>query len=339
MSTLRVLVPDALTEDRLIAFFRDLGTRPPATTYVFDFQQLSWSPPFGMLLFAALLRQFRKKRPGAAIMATNHEPHAYQAHMGFFTNFGLAHGKAPGQAPGSPSYLPIRILSWDSLAQDAARHGDEVQDAIERHANEISRILSHQHKGALVDTLAYAFREVLRNAMEHSGAPKVGYCAQYWRTRHEAEIAVIDTGCGIRESLSHNPHLEIKSHRDALLQSLLPGVSGKFYKGIRQRRYDNWQNSGFGLFMTSRLCGRGGAFVMLSGDAGVRLQQSESSWFEADFQGTAICAKLRTDRLAPLTQSLAQLDREGSELAREMGLSVYMSASRASRMLARDFNS
>ncbi|WP_159570407.1 hypothetical protein [Sulfurimonas sp. CVO] len=32
--------------------------------------------------------------------------------------------------------------------------------------------------------------------------------------------------------------------------ALLPGISGKMYKGVKERKHDEWQNSGFGYNAT-----------------------------------------------------------------------------------------
>ena len=68
------------------------------------------------------------------------------------------------------------------------------------------------------------------------------------------EIAIIDRGVGLRPTLSRNPHLTIASDHDAIMYALSPGISGKFYEGVRIDRNNPYQNSGFGLYMNCRLC-------------------------------------------------------------------------------------
>ena len=165
------------------------------------------------------------------------------------------------------------------------------------------------------------------------------YCAQYWPNKHLVEIAILDTGIGIRASLSRNPYLTVETDRDALNLSLLPGVSGKVYKGKITNPYDEWENSGFGLYLTSRLCGRGGSFFMCSGDAGILLKDNKKHYASTAFNGTAIRLKLRTNHAQTLKQLLRHFLREGDQIARTLSDISPVTASRASRMLRDDLRS
>ncbi len=95
--------------------------------------------------------------------------------------------------------------------------------------------------------------------------------------KKQAEIGILDVGVGIRNSLSKNPHLTLESDRDALNLALMPGISGKMFKGVVRNAYDYdpWQNSGYGLYAVSRLCGLGGKFLIGSGDAALSLKPEE----------------------------------------------------------------
>src|SRR5690554_3868698 len=154
--------------------------------------------------------------------------------MGFFRAFGLKFGNEPGEAVGSITYLPLTILPVKELQEEAIKSYDHVGNIIESRSERIARILTRQEKGDLVDTLTFSIREILRNVVEHSGSEIIEYCAQYWPSKNLVELAVLDTGYGIMQGLSSNPHLNIKDERDALHLALLPGVSGKMYKGVKR---------------------------------------------------------------------------------------------------------
>jgi len=335
----RLLVPSSLSLESLIQFCEQLAKLPELDLYEFDFSKLSWTPPFGMLFLSEAIRRYRAERPGARFRALNFDEKGYPAYMGFFQAFGLDFGNEPGAAQGSSRYLPLRRLQFSDFEEDAALKGGAPQDAVERHANELANVLSQQTSGPLADTLSYALREILRNSLEHSGAAEVGYCAQYWPSQQKVEIAILDSGVGMLESLSRNPHLEVNSHSDALNHGLLPGVSGSFYEGVRVRYDDDWQNSGFGLYMTSRLCGSGGSFLIMSGDAALLLKPDKNGLSVPFFQGTAIRATLKTHQMAPLARRLEQYRKEGESIAAGLGKTDRLTASMASRMLSRDFKS
>lgn len=85
----------------------------------------------------------------------------------------------------------------------------------------------------------------------------------------------MDEGVGIKQALSFNPNLKIKNDKDALLLSIEPGIAGKAfkYKGKMRKQVDIiWQNSGYGLFVTSEICQHGGDFLIYSGNNAVLIR-------------------------------------------------------------------
>ncbi|NKX44868.1 hypothetical protein [Roseicyclus persicicus] len=103
----------------------------------------------------------------------------------------------------------------------------------------------------MFDTLSYSIREIVRNTAEHSEAPELLICAQYWPSRKEVEVGFADAGIGIMSSLRRNPDFAELDERQAIQAALMPGVSGNPFAGMGT---DIWQNSGY--------CG-----LLLSGDA------------------------------------------------------------------------
>jgi anti-sigma regulatory factor (Ser/Thr protein kinase) len=331
-------VPDQLDLSTSLGFARALRSQPEAKEYIFDFQQLRWLEPFPMLYLSSQLRRFASQHAGCRFGVANFEELGYASHMGFFQAFGLDFGKQPGEAKGNDRYLPITVLAVADLEQEAAASYREIGEVIERRSRRLARMLTQQDCGDLVDTLTYSFREMIRNVVEHSASDSVEYCAQYWPTRQSVEIAILDAGKGLRASLSENPFLQPDNDREALNLCLLPGVSGKMYNGRSSTPYDEWQNSGYGLYVTSRLCGNGGAFFICSGDTGLLLGHSRRQYLKTDFKGTALSLVLRTDRIGALTQSCKRILLEGDRIAKRLsGEQGYLTASVASRMLSRDF--
>ena len=257
---IQVKVPQNLSLKNALNFCNRLWDLEHSDEYAFDFVNLGLVEPFTMAYVANEMKRFRESKPESRFRALNHHNKSYAAHMGFFRAFGLKFGNEPGEASGSSTYLPLTILSVNELQEEAIKSYDHVGNIIESRSERIAKILTRQEKGDLVDTLTFSIREILRNVVEHSGSEIIEYCAQYWPTKNLVELAVLDTGYGIMQGLSSNPYLNPKDERDALHLALLPGVSGKMYKGVKKRRNDEWQNSGFGLYMTSRICRNGGDF-------------------------------------------------------------------------------
>lgn len=114
-------------------------------------------------------------------------------------------------------------------------------------------------------------------------------------------------------------------------------MSGTSYKGVRERPDDPWQNTGFGLYMASRLCQSGGDFIIESGSARVKLTRKKKELACGAHTGTAIRMNLFTRNLAKLSTQLSRFNAEGSEQAREIRGVRTLTASKASQMLAEHF--
>lgn len=332
----KIEVPGNLSLRSSLEFRATLQTTPEAREYVFDFGGMKWVTPFGFLFVSAAIDDFVDRHSSCRVSATNFERHYYHAHMGFFRAFGLKFGNDPGQASGSMTYLPVTIQRTDALRQSALEGHIRVEEAVELEATRMAQILARSSKGNLVDTLAYALREIMRNVLEHSVSDVLEYCAQYWPSQDKVEIALLDRGIGVYKSLSNNPHLHIESEQHALNLSLLPGVSGKVPPRAQNRQDDVWQNSGYGLYMTSRLCKVGGDFFIGSGKASVRLKGDNKEYLPFDFAGTVVHLVLKPSQIGHVTKALNAFSREGAKIAKEL-CAYPISASSASRMLSRDF--
>lgn len=290
-----------------------------------------------MAYVANELKRFRETRPHSRFRAANHKDKSYAAHMGFFRAFGLKFGNEPGEASGSSTYLPLTILNVADLQSEAGKSGEHVGTIIESKSEQIAKILTRQQTGDLVDTLTFSIREIMRNVVEHSNSEVIEYCAQYWPTKSLVEFAVLDTGQGIMRGLSTNPYLNINDERDALHLALLPGISGKMYKGVRKRMHDEWQNSGFGLYMTSRICRNGGNFFIASNDKSIFLDSTSKQDLECKYKGTALRLRIDTSRISSCSEMLARYRNEGYQAAKRFAGDDAIEPSIASTMLARDF--
>jgi hypothetical protein len=299
MTDVRIKVPVNLTPDTVVPFSRVIDSFPVGERYIFDLAHLNYVEPFGMLLCAAVLRRFIAERrtadqtPTPEFVAVGHQDNSYAAHMGFYQSFGLDYGKAPGQARGSSTYLPITELPISELYK-RARYGP-VGRAIEEEAERLTRILLQQEFGATFEAVSYALCEVIRNVVDHSGAESLWYAAQYWHRRDRVEIALLDQGIGIRKSLRRNPQHDVPTDREALLLAIRPGVSGAPPpKEEDMFRHDPWQNTGYGLFVTSMLGAERGAFAICSGSAYLSLANGWRHIHDCRLPGVALRLVLRT---------------------------------------------
>jgi hypothetical protein len=312
---------------------RQFASTSSAASYDVDFSAVTFTQPFSMLYLSSLIRRLIQDRPEVSVSFSHYERLGYLAHMGFFKACGIEYGKDPGQAAGSPDYLPLTRLAISDLEAEASDQYEDPRETIERHSGKLAEVLARSDHGDLHETLTYALREIFRNVLEHSNADAIWYAAQCWPGLKLVELAIFDEGDGIATSLARNPHLSIASDLDGLKLAILPGISGVAFKGARQKRNDAWANSGYGLFMTSQLCQRGSSFVIASGNALLEMKAEQFLEQEIDYPGTAIRLRFKTDRVEDLSKSLEGLRKLGAQIAGDISTEANLSASMSSRML------
>jgi hypothetical protein len=338
MTQIKFRAPAQFNMTSAISFASEIECAADADEYLIDFGAVRLVEPFPMLLISSELRKLARRYCAPAIDCANFEHMSYAAHMGFFQSFDLEYGNAPGEARGNGNYLPIKIYETKRVESEAFANGVEVGDQIESISRRMSIVLSGEDSGDLFDTLTYSIREIIRNVVEHSAAERFGICAQYWPTRERVEVAILDRGIGLRESLSRNPHIDVSDHKKAINFALMPAVSGKAFKGSRTKRRGNWGNSGFGLYMTNRICRNGGNFFIASGDTGMLLTKGQGKrYFTCSLDGTAVRMVINTSELKGLRESLDRYKDEGFEFQKKYAEIVNIDPSSASLMLSEDF--
>ena len=314
-----------------LEFGAQLRSLERAGFYKFDFAKVNFATPGWMLVIGNALRDFRLARPDAKRQAVNYRHLGYAAHVGFFQYFGMEYGQAPAEAPGSTTYVPITEVDTRCLRASAADKFVQLGELVEEDAQQLARVLTQLQDGQTVDTLTYSIREIVRNVVEHSGSATYTIAAQFWPAKGWAELAISDSGCGILESLKENPKLQVETDLDALKLSLLPGISSKAWR--RRKASDVWANSGYGLFMTQRLCSLGGEFTLLSGRAGMRIVGSQTSAVQCLVPGTTVVLRIDANRVANLSKRLAEFREEGASLAKAVGGANRFGPSLASQVL------
>lgn len=331
-----IQVPNRLTFETASRFGCELmNTSLEHCEYVLDFKGVGRVEPFALLYLGSQIQRFNRRIGESRLKVRNHDHMGYADHMGFFRSFGVD-GAKKEKASGSSRYIPIKIKNVGKLKEKAFEEGREVGDIIEDSCEELASMLSRKDSGDLYDTLVYSFREIIRNVVEHSNADQYAFCAQYWPSYNKVEAAILDRGDGITSSLKINPNLEINSDHDALNFALMPGISGRAFKGAPKQR-GNWANSGYGLYMTSRLARQGGSFFIASGDTGMYLSEEKRRHLETPFKGVALNLSFNVNRLSELRESLSRFRDEASEIAGKYKDGTNLEASGASVMLRRDF--
>jgi hypothetical protein len=332
----QIALPGKLDLHHVLTFARQLDSLGPASAIEMDMGQERHFPPFSMLFVVAKILEFRDRFPDCQLHAKNAANHSYAAHMGFFAAAGFDEGRDAAQARGNARYLPIRTLHKAQLRQLPADKYEELGTLVQRHADDIAHVMSRDDTKSsdFYNAVSYSVREMMRNTFEHSECDRLLYCAQYWPTKGKVEVCLLDRGIGIKQSLGTNPNFRFKTDKEALEMSLWPGVSGKTHL----RSDSAWANSGYGLYMTSRLSRHGGNFVIASGDALIQLSRSLGKQnLSTKLQGTAIRMNLDTTKIGDVSRRLEQFRKEAPSIARKLGMIVTRNPSYMSMVLRNDF--
>lgn len=335
-----VKIPTSLDLVNSLNFSRELAELAPAEAYRFDFGAVKFFEPFGILLVSSEMARLKRRYPESTFSCFDYKRLGYAAHMGFFKSFGLDFGKNPGEANGGSAYIPLTLLGCERIKDTAATLGNDPGDVLEDEAGNLASMLCKSGSGAAFDALRYSIREIMRNVVEHSQGTQIAFCAQYWEQKNRVEVVIADRGVGLRETLRHNPHLSVLNDKAALNYALMPAVSGKVFKGSRDRKKGHWRNSGFGLYMTSRICRNGGTFFIGSGDTGMLLTKAVQgkTYFPCSFAGTIVRMVIKTDQVGELAKSLNAYRRDGYEIQKQYAEIVDIDPSAASLMLSEDFD-
>jgi hypothetical protein len=327
--------PQRLDLSNLIAWSNILWRYGSCRSIEIDFASTSFFTPMALLFIPHQIRYFHERFPAVRISAVHYQHLGYAAHMGFFDCFGGARGSLE-QAPRGSNYLPIAILNVSQFFKENG--AANVRDAIDSESMKMARVLTRTAEGFAFDVVQYSLREIIRNVFEHSASKICMYCAQYWPSNNRVQIAIVDEGSGIFPSLAFNPRFKHLTERQSVHYALLPGVSGNF-RDLQHSENDSiWRNSGYGLYMTSRLSRKTGEFVIMSSNHVIRLlKQQKMVSSIRNFRGTMIVMNFIADRGADLAVDLRKYAEEGKLIARDIQGAKVIEASAASQLLSRDF--
>lgn len=311
--------------------------------FAFD-ANMKWVRPFGMLFAASAIKQFREKHRGTPFtleVKPSKDGNTYAAHMGFFKAISenITIGKLPGEANGNDNYIPITELDLHSIHESNFSNGRLIGfgDSIEKESLRLSKILS-RNNDEMQNLMTYLIREILRNIPEHAECYKAWICGQYW-SDNTAEIAILDEGIGVKESLRKNTvHRKyINTDEDAIVCSIKAGISQAFQPSKKNTSDDPWANSGFGLYMVSQICKElQGSFCLATGNKYINMySDGRSKVGDTSFQGTAIKITFSTKNLLSSKDIIAKMAKQGEEQAKTIR-NAFKKASLPSKGLIED---
>lgn len=335
---MEIRLPD-LETFKVLSFSNELSCLTIGEPVIIN-ASMGWVRPFGLLYTVAALKELRSRYPDIPFQMRigNTNGVTYAAHMGFFksVSMSIAYGKEPGEAIGNSDYIPITKVNTAYLQQQAVTSGHywELGQTIENESRWLAQVISQGNREIIL-LLTYVIREIIRNTPEHAGTDEVWLCGQHWRDG-TAEIAIMDEGIGILSSLQKNHiHRQYIDDDEAALRSCVKaGISQAFNPAGRSRSDSEWSNSGYGLYVVSRLCSTlGGSFCIASGEKYLHIDsRGVLKIGDTHMKGTAVKMTMSVTRLSNANALIQQIAKEGQEQAK-MIRNAFRAASTPSKGL------
>lgn len=191
----------------------------------------------------------------------------------------------------------------------------QIQDSIQLtdFLNDFVPLLHLDPKSA--ETIKYIISELVRNVLEHANAPTGAIVsAQYYTKSNSIKLGIVDTGVGIRHTISysHQPDNDL----DAIRLALTPGITG-----TTNLEGGTAQNAGAGLYFIKSIATVNKNFFMIySGNSMYKLlkRPSQKTILYADpfkdrhsfkdnlpsWQGTVVGVDLSLDQTAEFSHLL-----------------------------------
>lgn len=323
-------------------FCKSLDNINNSSPIIIDFSTMGRVDPFALLYTSNAIKNLCSANPDIQLNFKNYHSRTYPSNMGFFKSFGLNFGKNIGELSGGKNFLPICKINLEDISEISKNEWRDEQDILEEKAEQLAKILSRNTNDEILKTLIYSITEIMRNVFEHSESREIYYCAQHWPSYKKVDIAILDNGIGLKKSLLKNPHLDINNYSEAIQLSMMPGISSTNYKGSKRvDKSDKWRNTGFGLYMASRLGRNGGQIAICSGNHCVYQDHSiEKKHFPLNhyFQGTAVKLLIDTTKIIDLASLLRKFKLEGFEIAKHHAIHGDIDGNSASQYITTDFN-
>lgn len=279
-----IQIPEKLEKEFISPLFEELDRAIKEPNVCIDFSLLRYSYPTSMLVVGSKLRDWVDTRVKQGLVQhrkgidPNRNCHSYLMHLGFFDFIYMDEGNCIGQARGSSSYLPITKIS----RPDFNPFDNSISDwyeAIQLESRRLAKVLSRGNEEALT-LYTYCIREIIRNVFEHSKAAECFVCGQRW-WNGTVEIAIVDEGVGIATTLRES--YKIEDDKLALEMAIKPGVSRTNNKSQSGNFFDN---SGFGLYVLSKIGARYGWYTIGSSSERLIGWGSNKEYDKFKFSGT-----------------------------------------------------
>lgn len=332
-------MPVSLDAASAHSFCRKLANLPSASHYVVDGSGLKNVEPFGALLVSSAVKRAKQKNGASATWACipNKSNH-YATHMGFWQSMGVRHGPELGEVSGNSRHHPIECIDVQSLLNGQKYSRVAVIKSVIDRCNRLASIMCQDLDKELHKVVSYCLREMIRNVFEHSRSHQVWLCAQLWPNRQRVEVAILDEGRGLKESLRvpYAPSNDLQAILVALQEGTTTGQTDGSEPDVSDVDWYNevgyginpnyFSNSGYGLFIVNRLCSSIGNFMLASGSRSLCNDHGSTRVIETSHTETALRMVLHLNEAdAELEKILTTIRSELGDNAPRLSASMFTS--------------
>lgn len=310
-----LIVPSFESGEAIMSFGSMLNGSESA---ILDFSEIGFAKPAGMILLSQFIS--RAVNEGKVRDITGTGSYTYPANMGFYQCCGLDVPRH--DAPGNGNYLPLKSVDLVAWRQAAVERNLSFGELADQRVGRMAYLIARADRGDLFDLIKYCLREVVRNALEHGEGDALWIAGQYWPQNHEVELSIFDNGIGVWRGIVQNEKFAgISNDRDAIRLAIMPSTSGKkmYGEGAPGRAEvaeSKWENSGFGLYVTSRLARESGYFVIGSGENYRQLSGANIKTGTFGLSGTFISMHFDVEGLRRTAPRVNEIVDKGERIAK-----------------------
>lgn len=309
---MRFGVNNILDEVGARTIIETIRNNPNESEYIIDLKNLTDTKPLGVAILANELTYFKRnsKHISFAGIDTNPYPVTYLQAAGFFDVLGIQREniRSPKEHNIQVKLMNITRGYLHEIMDNSPRM--VLQEAIE----DVSEAMTYKIFNKPNSHIAYCFREIIRNVFEHSGADSCTCFAQHKRASGTLEIAVADSGAGILSAISKKNKF-ITTTDEAIEFAIKPGASGADTSGT-----DEYSNSGFGLYVMSKIGEHFGKFTIATNDRIHYMGSTPTKKRPYHYHGTAVGLFVNYADFINNGNVVERIVHDGERLAKTLGL-------------------
>lgn len=278
---------------------------------LFDLSQVQFITPAGIAgVFAMIKRATCAGACWALIPPDHKDAYRYSQRMGLYEGVDINLEKEFLSHPSAQRFKELTLIASGCAARS------KYVDAL---CKEVMGLISPSADDSNTNNLLlFCIGEIVNNVIQHSGSPgdvAGAVCAQFYPSRSEVEVAIVDHGRGILKGLMDNPDYQsLENDVQALELAVQPDTSGTFNQPYAPYQIDG--NSGNGLYFLRKIIEKTYGFLEIWSYKGHYFQDgSELPVLKevCEFNGTLVVFRVKRDFIYPLEEILQEIREESSK--------------------------